>query len=340
MSFYETALSRWRSIAKPLGGLGLLEDYVCRIAEIQQTEIPEISSRVLAVFCADNGIVEEKVSQTDSSVTRIVAENLTKGKTSVCKMAQLSNCDVFGVDCGIFSEKNESPLPALIDMRVRNGTDNFLKKDAMTRAECETAIQNGMDLAAHFKSRGYKIFATGEMGIGNTTTSSAVLASLLELDPSTVTGKGAGLSEKALSHKIEVIESAIKMRNPRKDDAIDVLSKVGGLDIATMCGFFIGGAENNVPCIIDGFISGVAALCAAKICPSAKKSMLASHVSSERAGKIVLDELGLFAPICAGMHLGEGSGCMALLPLLDMAFKVFYEMPTFDDIKIKAYELL
>ena len=273
--FYEKAFSRWQKIAKPLGGLGVLESLVCTIASVQKTERPDISRRVLAVFCADNGIVEEGVSQTDSSVTRVVADNLSRGETSVCKMAKKAGCDVLGVDCGIIrtKETNTAPLQ-FVDFFMKSGTENFLRRDAMTRSECETAIQNGINLASDLKKKNYKIFATGEMGIGNTTTSSAVLSVLLGRDAAETAGRGAGLSDEGLSRKIAVIRKGIRLRNPDAQDAVDVVAKVGGFDIATMCGFFLGAKKIGVPCIIDGFISSVAALCAERIEPGAKSAFL------------------------------------------------------------------
>lgn len=322
-SFSKNAFTRWQSIAKPLGGLGVFENIVCQIAKVQKTNLPKIEKKALAIFCSDNGIVAENISQTDSSVTKIVYENMKKGESSVCKMAKVANCDVFPFDVGI----------------EPNGTKNFLKENAMTREECCSAILKGIEIAQNL-SKFYDIFSTGEMGIGNTTTSSAVLSALLSINPELVTGKGAGLSDSGLLHKIEVIKNGIKLRNPNPNDVIDVLSKVGGFDICAMCGFFIGGAIFGKPVIIDGFISSVAALCAVRLCPLVKEVLIPSHVSSELAGKIVLDELKLKPIVTAGMHLGEGTGCMTILPMLDMAFKVFYEMPTFDDIKIEAYKPL
>ena len=322
-SFAEIVRRRWQSIAKPLGGLGAFEDIVCRIASVQKTENPTVEKRALAIFCADNGIVEEGVSQTDSSVTRIVYENMKRGMSSACKMAEIASCDVFPYDVGI------SPC----------GTKNFLKEDAMTFSGAIESIFRGIEIAGELSSR-YDILATGEMGIGNTTTSSAVLASLLSLDASVVTGKGAGLSDSSLKHKIEVIRRGIEMRNVDKTDVLDVLHKVGGFDIASMCGFFIGGAIHHRPVIIDGLISAVSALCAVKLCPHVSDILIPSHVSSEPAGKIVLDALNLEPLVTAGMHLGEGTGCMTVLPMLDMALNVFRTMPTFDEISIEAYKTL
>ncbi len=322
-SFEKRAFSRWQSLAKPLGGLGAFEEIVCRLASVQETSFPTVARRALAIFCADNGIVEEGVSQTDSSVTKVVFENMKAGKSSVCCMAEVARCDVFPFDVGI------SP----------NGTANFLKGDAMSREDCCSSILKGISIAEEL-SRNYDIFATGEMGIGNTTTSSAVLASLLSLSPSFVTGKGAGLSDSALERKIKVVEKGIELRKPDKNDVVDVLSKVGGFDIASMCGFFIGGALFKKPVLVDGFISAVSALCAVRLCPLVRSVLVPSHVSSEPAGRAVLNALSLEPVVTAGMHLGEGTGCMTVLPMLDMALSVYKKMPTFSDIKIEAYKPL
>ncbi|WP_191013717.1 nicotinate-nucleotide--dimethylbenzimidazole phosphoribosyltransferase [Treponema zioleckii] len=347
--FYKLAFERWQSIAKPLGGLGEFEKAVCKIADAQNTKEPSIKKRALAIFCADNGIVAEGVSQTDSSVTKTVALNMTKGESSACKMAMYANCDFFVLDSGIkdseTSKESKEIVPTLksgklINYKIADGTKNFLHEDAMSREDCARAILNGISLADELKSLGYTLFSTGEMGIGNTTSSAAVVSCLLSMPAEKVTGKGAGLSDESLRHKIEVVKKSIENRKPNTNDVLDVLSKVGGFDIAQMCGFFLGGLFNNVPVIIDGFISAVAALCAVRLCPQVKKILLASHVSSEEAAKIILTELEATPVIHAGMHLGEGTGCMMLLPLLDMAFKIFYEMPTFSDIKIEAYKSL
>ena len=336
--FYEKAAARWRNLAKPLGGLGLLEECVCAIAATQRTETPDISRRVLAVFCADNGIVEAGVSQVGSFVTRAVAEGLSRGAASVCKMAAVARCDVLGVDCGILRTADaRNPPPGFSDCFIANGTANFLKADAMTRAECETAIQNGICLAADLRKKGYALFATGEVGIGNTTTASAALSVLLGRDARETTGRGAGLSDEGLARKVAAVRDGIRLRRPDARDAVDVLSKVGGFDIATMCGFFLGARKTGTPCIIDGFISGVAALCAERIAPGTKSALLASHESGEPGGRLVLDALGLSPVVTARMRLGEGTGCMALIPLLDMALKVFFELPTFGDMNIAAY---
>jgi cobyrinic acid a,c-diamide synthase len=336
-SFAESAKKRWASIAKPLGSLGVLEDDVCRIAAVQRTDRPDISNRALAVFCADNGIVEEGVTQTGQNVTAVVARNLCTGDTSVCKMARIAQCDVFPVDIGMATPVSHEKMT---DFHIARGTKNFLKEQAMTRVEAEEAVKRGFEFALTLASKGYKILATGEMGIGNTTTSSAVVSVLLGVSPELVTGPGAGLSREGVDRKIEVIKKGIEIHHPDKTDAIDVIAKIGGFDIAGMAGFFIGGAVAHVPVIIDGLISAAAALAAVRMCPSCSDALIASHVSSEKAGRLLLDSLSLQPAVAAGMHLGEGTGCMTILPMLDMALAVYNQMATFDDIHIGGYKPL
>ncbi len=336
-AFYNKSLDRWLIIAKPLGGLGYFEEMVSRICGVQKKLEPSIGKRALVVFCADNGVVNEGVSQTTSDVTAVVARNLCYGKTSACKMAQVADCDVYPVDAGINTSINEEKI---IELCVKRGTEDFIKTSAMTREDACTLMVRGIELCSELCKKGYEIFCTGEMGIGNTTTSSACASVLLDLEPCKVTGKGAGLTDEGLLHKIHVIEQGIKLNRPDKNDALDVLSKVGGFDIAMMAGFFIGCALNKKCVVIDGFISAVSALIAYRLCPYAADYFFASHVSTEQASIMILNELNLKAPVKAEMHLGEGSGCMTLLPLLDMAIKVYCDMPTFDDIKIEAYKPL
>lgn len=335
--YAEVARGRWNDIAKPLHGLGIFEDAVCRLAAVQKTERPHIARRALAVFCADNGIVCEGVTQTDSSVTAIVAENLCTGATSVCKMARVAKCDVFPVDIGM----NRAVLhEKMTDFHVARGTQDFLYEDAMTREQTELAVIRGAEFAETLAAQGYNLLAAGEMGIGNTTTSSAVASVLLGIPAEDVTGAGAGLSEAGIAHKIAVIKEGIARRKPNPEDPIDVLSKVGGLDIAGMAGFMLGAAANDVAVVLDGVISQVAALIGVRLCPAVRGYLLGSHVGSEKASRLLLDALELDAPVHAGMHVGEGTGAMTLLPLLDMAISVYDEMATFDDIRVTAYREL
>ena len=331
------AMERWNKIAKPLDGLGDLERAVASIAGMTGQVNYRIDKRAVAVFCADNGVVAEGVSQTGSEVTAIVAKNLCTHDTSVCKMAEVAHADIRPVDMGMLTDVDD---PAMAVCRIARGTKDMLHGPAMSREEAERALRFGADFAQKLTDEGYKLFATGEMGIGNTTTSSAVASVLLGVGAAEMTGRGAGLSSAGLRHKIEVIDQSIALNRPDPQDPVDVLAKVGGFDIAGMAGFFLGCAACRRPVIIDGFISEVAALCAARIAPAARDYMLPSHLSNEPAARAVLDALGMTPFITAGMHLGEGTGAVALMPMLDMAYAVYFGMCTFEDIQIEDYQPL
>ena len=330
----DEARKRWDSLAKPLGSLGLLEDAVVKIAALTDNADVRLNNRALLVLCADNGVVARGVTQSDSSVTTAVARALGAGESTVCHMARVANCRVVPVDMGILDFHGGA---GVLDRRVRNGTADITQGPTMSRAECNRAIETGVELVREQKAAGADILATGEMGIGNTTTSSAVASVLLGRTPAEVTGRGAGLSDAGLARKITAVERAIQVNRPDPANPIDVLSKVGGLDLAGLCGVFLGGAEYRIPILMDGFISAVAALCAIRLNPEAGRAMLASHVSAEPAGRLVLDELGLKPLITAGMRLGEGSGAVAALPLLDIALAVYHSGHTFDRMGMEPY---
>ena len=327
------AHAHWASLAKPLGGLGALETLLEDAAALTGKAQFDFSRRVVAVLCADNGVVAQGVSQTDQSVTRTVAENLAARRTSVCRMAQAAHCDVLPVDMGIAG----APVPGVRDCRVAAGTADFTKGPAMTRAEAVEAIGRGLALTRQLAAEGYGLVATGEMGIGNTTTSSAVAAVLLAQPVQTMTGRGAGLSDAGLARKVDAIRRGIACNNPDPDDALDVLSKLGGFDIAGLCGMFLGGALAGVPVLMDGFISGVAALCAVRLCPAAAKAVFASHCSTEPAARLVLEALGKTPLLTAGLHLGEGTGAVASIPLWDMALAVYEGCYSFAEGGIAPY---
>ena len=333
----EAAHRHWSSCAKPLGGLGLLETALEDIAALTGSAGVEIRERAVLVLCADNGVVCQGVTQSPSSVTAIVTENLAAGRTSVCHMARTANCRVVPVDMGVLDFPE---TPGVLSRRIGNGTADISAGPAMTGAQAEKAVLTGIELVREEAERGTRLLATGEMGIGNTTTSSAVASVLLGRPVEEMTGRGAGLSNEGLSRKVAVIRQALERSRPDPEDVLDVLSKVGGFDIAGMCGVFLGGALYRVPVLIDGFISAVSALCALRLCPAAGKAMLASHVSAEPAGQAVLEALGKRPLITAGMHLGEGTGAVAAMPLLDMACAVYHGCYTFDDGGIEAYQPL
>lgn len=330
---------RWNAVAKPLHSLGVLEEDIIKIAGM--TGKPEVSleKKALVIMCADNGIVEEGVTQTGQEVTAIVTQNFTTGNACSCIMAERAGADVFPVDIGVAGTlDNCGSLYPLLKKKIRPGTANFRKGPAMAREEAERAVLTGIHIVEELKKKGYGIIATGEMGIGNTTTSSAVASVLLEKEPVEMTGRGAGLSDKGLETKIQAIRDGILINHPDKNDGLDVLAKVGGLDIAGLAGVFLGGAICRLPIVIDGFISGAAALAAKAICPDCAGYMIASHVSSEPAGRLVLSALGLVPAISAGMCLGEGTGALAFLPVLEMGLSVYKQMSTFQDIHVEEYE--
>ena len=330
------AHAHWASLAKPLGGLGRLETMLEDAAALTGTAELAFSRRAVLVLCADNGVVAQGVSQTDQSVTRAVAENLAARRTSVCQMAKTARCEVVPVDLGMAGE----PVPGVQNCRIAAGTADFTTGPAMTRQQAVDAIAAGIGLVRAQKAAGVQLLATGEMGIGNTTTSSAVAAVLLGQEPVVMTGRGAGLSDAGLQKKIHAIETAVAVNRPDPADVLDVLHKVGGLDIAGLAGVFLGGALCHTPVLVDGFISSVAALAAARLCPACKDYMLGSHASEEPASRLVLSELGLRPFLYAGMRLGEGTGAVAVMPLLDMGLAVYREMATFEDTNIEAYQPL
>ena len=333
----QAAQVRWDAIAKPLGSLGALEDAVIRMAAMTGTPNVDLSKRAVVVMCADNGVVAQGVTQTGQEVTAIVAENMSSGDTSVCAMARAARAEVVPVDIGV-----ATPLTGerIVQKNIRRGTADMTQGPAMTREEAERAVLTGVEIAQALCGQGVRLLATGEMGIGNTTSSSAVAAVFLDKEPVVMTGRGAGLSSEGLQRKIHAIETAIQVNKPNAQDPLDVVSKVGGLDLAGLAGVFLGGALCRVPVLVDGFISSVAALIAARICPTCKDYMLGSHASDEPASKLVLAELGLKPFLYAGMRLGEGTGAVAVMPLLDMGLAVYREMTTFEAADIEAYQPL
>lgn len=337
----QNAKIRWDKIAKPLHSLGLMEDAIAEIAGMTRSIHVKLDKTALIICCADNGVVDEGVTQTGQEVTAIVTENFTKGNACSCLMAECCGMDVIPVDLGVAGTlQNLGDKYPLRMENIVHGTRNLAKEPAMTRKEAEQAVLVGIRLVRECREKGYQLLATGEMGIGNTTTSSAIVSVLLGKEPEEVTGRGAGLTDSGLKKKIQVIRQAIALHQPDASDGMDVLAKVGGLDIAGIVGVFLGGAYYHVPVVMDGFISAAAALVAAVICPAAKDYMIASHTSAEPAAKMVLQALGKWPMIHADMCLGEGTGAIAVVPLLRMASNVYEKMSTFQENEIEEYKPL
>jgi len=459
----EACKLHWKEVAKPLYSLGTFEKHLIQISGITGCQDIKLEKKAIVVMCSDNGVVEEGVTQTDQSVTAVVAGHIAEGKGNINTLARYSGVQVIAVDIGMnaeekpeipdksaeedkpeipdiyaekdkpmepdkyteeekseipdiyaekdkpeepdkYAEKEKSEIPdiyaekdkpeepdkyaeeekseipdiyaekdkpeepdkhledkkdkildkqkeaarqdirsvtihnGLIYARVASGTANIAKGSAMSSAQAIQAIMTGINLMKELKDKGYSIVGTGEMGIGNTTTSSAMASVLLKLPVKELTGPGAGLSREGVLHKIEVIERAIKVNEPDSSDPLDVLAKIGGFDIAGLTGLFLGGMLYRLPVVIDGIISAVAALTACRINPDAVHFMLASHQGREKACDYILKELGLTPVIYGDLALGEGSGTAFLFPLLDMAEAVYRNSPTFSGMKIAAYE--
>lgn len=330
----EESKKQWDNIAKPLRGLGILEDLIVKIAGIQGDKNIQIKKRGIVVMCSDNGVVEEKVTQTDQSVTAIVAENFAKGIASVNQMAAMADITILPIDIGIATDVSYSGIR---NRKIAYGTKNLAKEPAMTKEQALRAIEIGIQLVKELKEEGYNLLGTGEMGIGNTTTSSAIASVVLNVPVEKVTGQGAGLSNEGIERKIMVIKNALALHQPDPLDPIDVLSKLGGFDIGGLTGVFLGGGMYGVPIIIDGAISAVAALLATKICETTVEYMIPSHLGKEPVSQLVMKELSLTPIIHGELALGEGTGTALLFPLLDMANNVYQQNNTFENIQVPAY---
>lgn len=320
---------------KPIAGLGLLEGVLAQIAAIQDTTLLEFRKKAVVVMCADNGVVREGVSQTDHSITAMVTKNMVTKESSVCRMCKVVGADVIPVDVGVATDVEVEGLRV---HKLGYGTNNIKLGEAMTREQAIQGILIGMDLVKELKEEGYRVLGTGEMGIGNTTTSSAIASVLLNQPVELVTGRGAGLTAEGICHKVEIIKEAIAVNQPQKEDPLDVLHKLGGFDIAGLVGVFLGGARYQVPIVVDGIISAVAALIAKRMCDVAQYYMIPSHMGKEPASKLLMEELQLTPIIHGQLALGEGTGAALLFPMLDMALTVYQMDHTFADYDVKAYE--
>ena len=318
------ARERQAQLAKPPGSLGRLEDLSIQLAGITGKVHNRIKKKHLLVFAADNGVVAEGVSSAPQSVTLMQTINLTRHKTGASTLCKHFGCEITVCDVGVNADIKE---PRVLNKKIAYGTQNIVKGPAMSREQAMQAIMTGFELA---QATVADVIGIGEMGIGNTTTSSAVLSVLLDADVEAVTGRGGGITDASFLKKKQVIKTAIDVNKPDKTDVIDVLAKVGGFDIAAMCGAFIGCAATRRPVVIDGFISAVAALCAYKLCPNSVQYFVPSHASYEIGYKLAMDAMNLQPLFLLGMRLGEGSGCPLAFEILDAASAILNDMATFD----------
>ena len=318
------ARERQAQLAKPPGSLGRLEELSVQLAGLTGQIHNTVKKQHLLVFAADNGVVAEGVSSAPQSVTLSQTINLTRAKTGASTLCRHFGCGITVCDVGVNAEIKD---PKVLNRKIAYGTQNIVNGPAMTREQAVQAIMTGIELAKETEA---DVIGIGEMGIGNTTTSSAVLSVLLDADVDVVTGRGGGITDQSFLKKKQVIKDAIAINQPNKNDVVDVLSKVGGFDIAAMCGAFLGAAVTHRPVVIDGFISAVAALCAYKLCPNAVQYFVPSHASYEIGYKLAMDAMNLQPLFLLEMRLGEGSGCPLAFQILDAACAIINDMATFD----------
>ena len=315
-------------LTKPVGALGKLEALMIQLAGANGSVQFKTSPKVTVIMCSDNGVCDAGVSSCPQEVTATVTYNFTKGITAMNKLSEFAKADLHIVDIGV---KADFKHPAIHNRKVCYGTKNMTRQPAMTEQEALQAIAIGIAETESLIQKGYEVFGTGEMGIGNTTTSAAITAVVLGEKVTKVTGKGSGALDIVYENKIQAIKKAIELHQPDPYDPIDVLSKVGGLDIAGLVGVYLAAAKHGKIVVIDGFIAAAAALIAYQLAPLTKSYMVASHLSKEAGMALVLQHIGLEPHLNLEMRLGEGSGCPILFNLLEMAQYTLLGMGTFED---------
>lgn len=322
------AKERIDNLIKPQRSLGKLEDIAVQLSGITGKLHPSVDNKAIIVMAADHGVCEEGIAAAPQAVTKMMTSYIANGVSGVCALASQAKADVITVDIGVMEDIDDKNV---IKRKVKHGTDNMTKGPAMTKEEAIKAIEVGIEIATDQINKGRNLLGTGEMGIGNTTPSTAIFSVLSSIDPSEITGVGANLPKEQLINKINVIKKAIEINKPNKEDGIDVLAKVGGLDIAGMAGVMIAGAANKVPVVVDGYISTAAALIAATIEPKVKQYLISSHASNEKGAKTASDLLGLPTMLDLDMRLGEGSGAALAFNIIEAAAFMNKKMITFEE---------
>lgn len=333
----EKTREKWDKLLKPIGSLGALEEITIKISGMTGKTINKFDKKAVVVMCSDNGVVDEGVSSAPQVFTKVLANGMPKGLTGVATLGKYTGTDIFTVDLGIKGEVNN---PEILDRKIAEGTNNFTKGPAMTYEDAVKSIEIGIEVGDELFSKGYDILGTGEVGIGNTSTAAAVVSCISELDVDLICGKGAGLTDEQHLNKRDLIKQGIALNKPNKNDPIDVISKVGGFDIGGMCGLCLSAAKNKKPVVIDGFISGAAALCATHLSPHVSEYIIPSHLSAEPGAKYVFDELGLKPILNLEMRLGEGSGCPLAFQIIEAAEYTLENMGTHDDVSMSDSYLI
>lgn len=325
----DRAQERLDNLLKPPGSLGRLEDIARQLAGISGSIKNSVDRKTILIMCADNGVYEEKVASFPQEVSTLVAETMVSGLSGVAVLARHAGASLKVVDIGL---KGEPKGAGIINRKIRMGTSNIATGPAMSRDEAVRAMEIGIETANQAIDEGADLLGTGEVGIGNTTTSSAILYAFTDANLDRLVGRGAGLSDEGLENKKSVIERAVKHNRPDPGDAVDVVAKVGGFDIAGLAGCYLGAAARRKPIVIDGFISGAAAVAAVKLCPGVKDFMFTSHVSREPGTVLIQEILGLAPMLDMNMRLGEGTGCALAFSIIEAATRMMNEMGSFSDI--------
>jgi len=331
----EQARLRQQQLTKPAGSLGKLEDIAIQMAGITGQLLPEIKQKAVIIMAADHGVAIEGVSAYPSDVTAQMVHNFLRGGAAINALARSAGARVIVVDIGVAGDLSH---PDLISRKVAPGTADFMLEPAMTEAQMLQAIQVGMDVFDEQLRQGVALVATGDMGIGNTTASSAITSVLLHTPEALVTGRGTGINDEQLEHKIQVIEKAIEKNAPDANDPLDVLMKVGGLEIAGLVGVIVAAASRRVPVVIDGFISGAAALIAVELNPMVSNYLFAGHVSVERGHRLILEKIGISPLLDLQLRLGEGTGAVLAMSIIESALRAHREMATFAEAGVSTRE--
>jgi len=335
MAAMEQARARQLQLTKPPGSLGRLEEIAVQMAGITRQPLPTVKRKAVIVMAADHGVAVEGVSAYPSAVTPQMVLNFLHGGAAINALARHAGAEVVIVDVGVAADLDH---PGLLSRKVARGTANMASGPAMTREQTLAAISIGMDVLKSLVERGIDLVATGDMGIGNTTAASAITASLTGVPVSLVTGRGTGIDETQLAHKIHVIEQALTRNAPDPSDPLDVLAKVGGLEIAGLVGVIMTGAAHRIPIVIDGFISGAAALVALRLCPTVRDYLFAGHVSVERGHHVILEQIGLSHLLDLELRLGEGTGAVLATHIIESALRMHREMATFTEAGVSNRE--
>ena len=322
------ARRRLDSLTKPQGSLGKLEELACRVAVIQKKVPPQIGKKLLFVFAGDHGITEEGVSAYGKEVTAQMTHNFLRGGAAINVLARHYNVEVEVIDVGVDYEFTGPP--GLGNYKVRRGTANFARGPAMTRAEARQSIETGIRLVEKVASKELFLLGAGEMGIGNTSSAAAILCALTGGAPRDLVGRGTGIDDTTWRRKVAAVERGLEINRPDPRDPLDILSKVGGLEIGAMTGMMLGAAAFRIPMILDGFISGAAALLAQGLCPNVHEVFFASHRSTETGHGVLLEALKLLPVLELEMRLGEGTGACILMGLIEATVKILGEMATFE----------